>query len=118
MGNGTTADAADKGLNRVIRIDEAKIQDHLGEMVRQSVQETLNGMLDAEADQLCKARRYERSPERQDTRAGHYSRKLHTRAGQVELKVPKLRTLTPSSSTSPWPCVTVAAARKSSCLRA
>jgi len=93
MHDSTTKDEQSKGLNRVIKIDEAKIQDHLGEMVRQSVADTLNGMLDAEADRLCNARRYQRSPDRQDTRAGHYKRALHTRAGQVELKVPKLRTL-------------------------
>jgi putative transposase len=93
MDHSTTEVPTDKGLNRVIRIDEAKIQDHLGQMVRQSVEETLNGMLDAEAERLCSAARYERSADRQDTRAGHYKRTLHTRAGQVELKMPKLRTL-------------------------
>jgi len=82
-----------EGLGRVIRIDEAKIQDHLGQMVRSTVEQTLNEMLDAEADRLCNARRYEHSPDRQDTRAGHYKRKLHTKAGEVELKMPKLRTL-------------------------
>jgi transposase-like protein len=93
MGNRTTTDAADKGLDRVIKIDEARIQDHLGQIVRQSVEETLNGLLEVEADHLCNAGRYERSVERLDTRAGHYRRKLHTKAGEVELKVPKLRTL-------------------------
>jgi len=93
MSNRNTTDGSDKGLNRVIKIDEAKIQDHLGQMVRQSVEETLNHMLDAEADTLCNAKRYQRSPDRQDTRAGHYKRKLHTKAGEVQLKVPKLRTL-------------------------
>jgi transposase-like protein len=39
------------------------------------------------------AKRYERSAERRDTRAGHYERKLHTSAGEVTLKVPKLRQL-------------------------
>src|SRR4051794_31364211 len=34
---------------------------------------------------------YERSDGRKDTRAGHYERALETRAGQVSLKVPKLR---------------------------
>jgi transposase-like protein len=34
------------------------------EVVRQSVEETLNGLLDAEADELCGAKRYERSVER------------------------------------------------------
>lgn len=100
MSNGTTDAAVGKskidggeGLNRVIRIDEAKIQDHLGQMVRQSVEQTLNGLLDAEANRLCNAGRYERSADRVDTRAGHYKRTLHTKAGEVELKMPKLRTL-------------------------
>ena len=57
------------------------------------MEETLNGLLDAEADRLCGAGRYERSGDRVDTRAGHYERKLHTKAGQVSLKVPKLRSL-------------------------
>jgi transposase-like protein len=74
-----------------IQIDEARIRDHLGEMVRGAVEETLNAMLDAEADQLCGAGRYERSQARQDTRAGNYERTLQTSAGEVHLKVPKLR---------------------------
>lgn len=75
----------------VIRIDEARIRDHLGEMVRGTVEETLNAMLDAEADQLCGAGRYKRNDGRQDTRAGSYERTLQTQAGEVTLKVPKLR---------------------------
>ena len=59
----------EKTMGQVIQIDEARIRDHLGEMVRGTV-ETLNAMLDAEADQLCGAGRYERSEARQDTRAG------------------------------------------------
>lgn len=81
------------GMGQVIQIDEARIQDHLGKVVRSTVEETLNGLLDAEADRLCKARRYQRNDERADTRAGHYERSLHTRAGEVRLKVPKLRKL-------------------------
>ena len=57
------------------------------------MEQTLNELLDAEADRLCQAKRYERSKARQDTRAGYYTRKLSTKAGQVKLKVPKLRTL-------------------------
>ena len=78
-------------MGQVIQIDEARIRDHLGEMVRGTVDETLNAMLEAEADQLCGAGRYERSPARQDTRAGSYERTLQTKAGDVNLKVPKLR---------------------------
>ena len=51
----------EKPMGQVIQIDEARIRDHLGEMVRGTVEETLNAMLDAEADQLCGAGRYERS---------------------------------------------------------
>ncbi|MCP5416042.1 MAG: IS256 family transposase [Chromatiaceae bacterium] len=78
-------------LNKVVQIDDRRIQDHLGELVRGTVEETLNTMLDAEADALCGAQRYERSPDRIDTRAGSYERKLQTKAGEVNLKVPKLR---------------------------
>lgn len=78
-------------MGHVIQIDEARIKDHLGEMVRGTVEETLNAMLDAEADRLCGAGRYERNEGRGDTRAGSYDRSLHTKAGEVRLKVPKLR---------------------------
>lgn len=80
-----------KPLNKVIRIDESEIRGHLDEMVRGTVEETLNELLDAEADAMCQAQRYERSADRVDTRAGHYKRKLHTKAGEVEVKMPKLR---------------------------
>src|ERR1700739_3812243 len=80
-----------KAMGQVIQIDEARIRDHLGEMVRGTVEETLNALLDAEADQLCVAGRYERSEARQDTRAGSYERTLQTKAGDVNLKMPKLR---------------------------
>lgn len=80
-----------KAMGEVIQIDEARIKDHLGEMVRGTVEETLNAMLDAEADRLCGAGRYERNEARRDTRAGSYDRSLHTKAGEVKLKVPKLR---------------------------
>lgn len=78
-------------FSEVIKIDEGKVRQHVEEVVRQSVEETLNGMLDAEADALCGAKRYERSPDRLDTRAGHYERQLQTKAGAVTLKMPRLR---------------------------
>lgn len=81
-----------KGGN-IIQIDEGRIKEHLGEIVRGSVQETLNALLDSEAERLCNARRYERTEGRKDTRAGHYNRTIHTTSGEVKLKVPKLRTL-------------------------
>lgn len=80
-----------KKLGQVVSIDEAKIENHLGELVRGTVEQTLNAMLEAEADALCGAQRYARSPDRVDTRAGSYERKLHTKAGEVTLNMPKLR---------------------------
>ncbi len=79
------------GLKNVLRVDEGEIRAHVDEVVRSSVEETLNGLLDAEADRLCGAGRYERTPERVDTRAGGYERTLHTKAGEVVLRMPKLR---------------------------
>src|SRR6476661_8931157 len=78
-------------LNNVIRIDDERIKGHLDRVVRGTVEETLNSLLDAEADRLCNAQRYERTEARRDTRAGHYEGGLHTKAGEVTLKVPKLR---------------------------
>ena len=80
-------------LDGMIRIEEEKIRSHVGEVVRQTVEQTLNGLLEAEADELCGAKRYARSPERLDTRAGHYDRTLQTQAGAVTLQVPRLRNL-------------------------
>lgn len=86
MGDDTT-----KALKGAIRVDEEELRGHVDEVVRSSVEETLNGLLDAEADALCRAQRYERTAERVDTRAGHYERRLETKAGEVTLQVPKLK---------------------------
>ena len=81
-------------LGNVVTIDDERIKSHLDRVVRGSVEETLNALLDAEADRLCNAQRYERSEARRDTRAGHYQRKLQTKAGEVKLRIPKLRAQT------------------------
>ena len=57
--------------------------------MRGTVEEALNALLDAEADRLCGADRYERSEGRKDRCAGSYQRSLDTKAGKVSLKVPK-----------------------------
>jgi putative transposase len=44
----------------IITINES---DQLGEVVRETVEETLNKLLDAEADELCNAQRYKHSPD-------------------------------------------------------
>jgi transposase-like protein len=61
-----------KPLGDVIAINEGLIKNHLDKIVKTTVEETLSAMLDAEANQLCGAKRYEHSADRVDTRAGHY----------------------------------------------
>jgi putative transposase len=87
---------ADNGRDdlKLIEIDQAQLRQHVDGLVKDAVEDTLNAMLDAEADALCGAKRYERSPDRTDFRAGSYRRTLHTKAGEVELKMPKLRKAT------------------------
>jgi putative transposase len=82
---------ASTAVSNVVKIDEERIKGHLDRIVRGTVEETLNSLLDAEADRLVGAERYARSDARRDYRSGHYERKLHTKAGEVTLKVPKLR---------------------------
>jgi transposase-like protein len=48
-------------------------------------------MLSAQADQACGAAWGERSPERANRRNGYRPREWDTRAGTVELAIPKLR---------------------------
>ena len=83
-----------KTLSNVVSINDTQIKNHLDGLVRSSVEDTLNALLDSEADAMCNAQRYERSPDRTDTRAGHYQRSLHTKAGEVTLNMPKLRNKT------------------------
>jgi transposase-like protein len=80
-----------KAIGNVVHIDEDRIRGHLDRIVRGSVEDTLNQLLDAEAERMCGAEHYERTEERKDYRSGHYERQLHTKAGPVKLKVPKLR---------------------------
>ena len=80
-----------KSEDKIVSINETLVKDQLGELVRVSVEDTLNQMLDSEADLLCNADKFQRSESRTNQRAGFYERNLDTKAGKVKLKVPKLR---------------------------
>jgi Transposase and inactivated derivatives len=80
-------------MDNIIQLNQEELKSQLGTLVRETVESTLNKLLDEEADRITNAHRYERNEERRDTRAGHYKRKMLTTSGEVELKVPKLRTL-------------------------
>lgn len=77
--------------DNIIQLNEDLIKHDLKDLVRSSVEETLNALLDKEADELVNAQKYERSAERQGYRSGHYKRNFQTTAGEVELNVPKLK---------------------------
>lgn len=76
---------------KIVQLNEEVIKGEIKELVRSSVEETLNGLLDAEAVELTQAAKYERSEARQGYRSGHYSRNLTTTSGDVQLNVPKLK---------------------------
>ena len=77
--------------DNIIQLNEDLIKHDLRSLVRSSVEETLNALLDHEAEELVNAEKYERSGDRKGYRSGHYSRNFQTTAGDVTLKVPKLK---------------------------
>lgn len=75
----------------IVSVDEESLKSDLRELVRKTAQETLNALLDEEADEMVGAERYERTAGCEAYRSGHYKRKLVTTSGEVVLDVPKLR---------------------------
>ena len=77
--------------NPIVSVDEETLKGDLRELVRKTVQDTINALLEQEAEEMVGAERYERTAGREAYRSGHYKRKLTTTSGQIELDVPKLR---------------------------
>ena len=75
----------------IVTLNEESLRSDLRELVRKTVEDTLNGLLEAEADELVGAERYERTTEREAYRAGHYDRGLTTSSGEVTIHMPKLK---------------------------
>ena len=75
----------------IASVDEESLKSDLRELVRKTVQETLNALLDEEADEMVGAGRHERTAAREAYRSGHHKRKPVTAGGEVVLGVPKLR---------------------------
>ena len=76
---------------KIIQLNEELIKNDLNDLVRNSVEETLNALLDHEADELVNAEKYERSGERRGYRSRHYDRSFTTTSGDVTLHIPKLK---------------------------
>ena len=77
--------------DQIVQVDENMLETKLDRLVSEKVEQLLNAMLDAEADEITRAASYERTGERRAYRAGHYERDLTVKAGTVTLKVPKLK---------------------------
>ncbi len=77
--------------DNIIQLNQELIHNELKDLVRNSVEETLNALLDHEAEELVNAEKYERSGDRKGYRSGQYSRNFQTTAGEVKLKMPKLK---------------------------
>lgn len=77
--------------DNIVQLNTELIHSELKDLVKNSVEETLNALLDAEADRLVNAERYARDEERQGYRAGHYDRSFTTTSGEVNLRMPKLK---------------------------
>ena len=77
----------------IIQLNEDLIKDNLKDLVDSSIEETLNTLLNHEADELVKAEKYGRSGEHQGYRSGHYSCNFSTTAGDVRLKMPKIKSV-------------------------
>lgn len=75
----------------IVTLNEESLRSDLRELVRRTVEDTLNGLLEAEADDLVGAGRYERTADREAYRAGHYDRGLTTSSGEVTIHMPKLK---------------------------
>jgi putative transposase len=66
-------------------------QEGNADLLRDMVKAFAEQLMSAEASQLCGAEYGKRSPDRTNSRNGHRMRRWDTRAGTVELAVPKLR---------------------------
>ena len=73
--------------HETVSFDEPKLQDYLGKLVRKTVQDSLNALLDAQANQIVNAGHYEHSDERQACCSSHYRQNLTTTLGDVTLSI-------------------------------
>jgi putative transposase len=61
------------------------------DFIRQTLQHALQRLMEMDVEALCQAAYGERSEERINSRNGYRDRAYETRAGKVDLKIPKLR---------------------------
>lgn len=74
----------------IVSVDEESLRNDILNLVRKTVEETLNALLDEEPSELVGGERYERTASQDAYHSGHYARWLVTGAGEVNLSAPKL----------------------------
>jgi hypothetical protein len=106
----SSGDVLSTRLSGAFQVDESRVQTHLDQKLWQVVEQTLNGMLVGQTDQLWQASRYERSPERADTRAGESnvprrsSPRFRLRLGKTLLPdTMRFSLFTDVKRSTPWP---------------
>ena len=77
--------------DKIIQSDDAMFESKLDALVRVKVEQAINAMPDAEADEIADAARYGRKTDRKAFRAGHCERTLTAKAGKSSLKAPELK---------------------------
>lgn len=68
----------------IVSVDEESLHKDIENLVRKTVEETLNALLDEEASELIRTERHERTAGREAYRSGHYARKLAIGAREIE----------------------------------
>ena len=66
---------------QIIQLNEENIKIELKELVKKTIEETLNNFIEDESKTLLNAEKYERSNLRKGYRAGHYEREFTTASG-------------------------------------
>jgi putative transposase len=77
--------------NATIALSELAEKGADAEFIRQTLQHALQRLMEMDVEALCQAAYGERSDERINSRNGYRERAYETRAGKLDLKIPKLR---------------------------
>ncbi len=73
------------------RLLEEQLAQASPDLLRELLQAFVNTLMSAEADAVCGAAYGQSSPERVNRRNGYRAREFDTRAGTLEVQIPKLR---------------------------
>ncbi|RFP07929.1 IS256 family transposase [Duganella sp. BJB475] len=77
--------------NATIALSELAEKGADADFIRQTLQHALQRLMEMDVESLCQAAYGERSEERINSRNGYRDRAYETRAGKLDLKIPKLR---------------------------